>query len=261
MTMGSKPDYVRKKYGPLRDKSLHNVLAHCIHKEFPRIGGPRIRQLCAAMILEVVEKHKRLRDTLSHGQVLWMAVDTNCPPKRHQRIVDTDLIPVVLDLSTPTDIERRIERTTCKERLLRKAIRLSEQAYEQGGLLSNCDLAELLNTQDSRIATILAKHERDTGRIVPRRATLHDVGTGVTHKVIICTSRYVKGKESEQIARDTYHTVEAVDRYLGQYDRVRFCRLQGMSSEDTSRALNCSHNLVLQYLNIDKQLEARNDES
>jgi hypothetical protein len=32
-----------------------------------------------------------------------------------------------------------------------------------------------------------------------------------------------------------------------------------MSSEDTSRALNCSHNLVLQYLQIDKQLEANND--
>jgi len=176
--MGSKPDYVRKKYGPLRDKSLHNVLAHCIHKEFPRIGGPRIRQLCAAMILEVVENHKKLRETVSHGQVLWMAVAA----------------------------ERRIQRTNCEERLLHKAIRLCRQAYEQGGLLSNCDLAEILNTADSRIAHLLAKHERDTGRIVPRRATLHDVGTGVTHKVI-----------------------------------------------------NCSHNLVLQYLRIDKQLETNND--
>jgi len=215
--MGSKPDYIRKKYGPLRDKSLHNVLAHCIHKEFPRIGGPRIRQLCAAMILEVVENHKKPRETVSHGQVLWMAVAADCPPKRHQRIVDTDLIPVTLDL------------------------------------------AELLNTADPRIAHLLAKHERDTGRIVPRRATIHDVGTGVTHKVIICKSRFVEGKEPSQIARDTYHTVESVDRYLGQYDRVRFCKLQGMSSEDTSRALNCSHNLVLQYLRIDKQLEASDD--
>lgn len=257
--MGSKPDYIRKKYGPLDDRSLQNVLAHRIHKEFPRIGGPRIRQLCAAMILEVVESHEKLRETVSHGQVLWMAVATDCPPKRHQRIVDTDLVPVTLDLSTSADIERRIQRTNCEERLLRKAIRLCTQAYQQGGLLSNCDLAELLNTADSRIAHLLAKHERDTGRIVPRRATLHDVGTGVTHKVIICNSRFVEGKEPSQIARDTYHTIEAVDRYLGQYDRVRFCKLQGMSPEDTSHALNCSQNLVLQYLHIDKQLEATND--
>jgi hypothetical protein len=257
--MGRKPDYIRKKYGPLRERSLQNVIAHRIHKEFPRIGGPRIRELCAAMILEVIENHEKLRETVSHGQVLWMAVATDSPPKRHQRIQDTDLVPVTLDLSTPADIERRIERTNCDGRLLSKAIRLCQQAYDQGGLLSNCDLAELLNTADSRIAHLLAQHERDTGRIVPRRATLHDVGTGVTHKVIICRSRFVEGKEPSQIARDTYHTIESVDRYLGQYDRVRFCKLHGMSSEDTSRALNCSHNLVLQYLHIDKQMEARHD--
>jgi hypothetical protein len=32
-----------------------------------------------------------------------------------------------------------------------------------------------------------------------------------------------------------------------------------MSSEDTSRTLKCSHNLVLQYLHIDKQLGASDD--
>ena len=257
--MGSKPDYVRKKYGPLRDKTLHNVLAHCIHKEFPRIGGPRIRQLCASMILEVIKTHERHRESVSHGQMLWMAVAADCPPKRHQRILDTDLVPVILDLSTPADIERRIQRMRPGERLLSKAIRLCKQAYKQGGLLSNCDLAEMLNTNDSRIAHLLAQHERDSGRIVPRRATIHDVGTGLTHKVIICNSRFVDGKESSQIARDTYHTVEAVDRYLGQYDRVRFCRLQGLSPQETSRALNCTHNLVLQYLHIDKELEDHHD--
>lgn len=257
--MGRNPDYVRKKYGPLRDKSLQNVLAHCIHKEFPRIGGPRIRQLCATMILEVVKTHERHRETVSHGQVLWMAVAADCPPKRHQRILDTDLVPVILDLSTPADIERRIQRKRPAERLLNKALRLCKQAYEQGGLLSNCDLAEILTTSDSRIAHLLAQHERDTGRIVPRRATLHDVGTGLTHKVVICNSRYVAGKEPSQIARDTYHTVEAVDRYLAQYDRVRFCKLQGLSSQETSRALNCTHNLVLQYLQINENLEDCHD--
>ena len=38
-----------------------------------------------------------------------------------------------------------------EELLQDKAVRLCEQAYAQGGLLSNCDLAELLATSDSRI--------------------------------------------------------------------------------------------------------------
>jgi hypothetical protein len=36
--MSSKPDFIRKKYGPLREKTLRNELAPRIVKEFPRIG-------------------------------------------------------------------------------------------------------------------------------------------------------------------------------------------------------------------------------
>ena len=79
--MSTKPDFVRKKFGPLRDKTLRNALAHRIVKEFPRIGGPRICQLCADMILEVIFKHMRPQDHVTHGQVLWMAVSLNEPTR------------------------------------------------------------------------------------------------------------------------------------------------------------------------------------
>ena len=45
--MNANTDFVRKHYGPLKDKTLENALAHRIGAEFPRIGGPRIRSLCA----------------------------------------------------------------------------------------------------------------------------------------------------------------------------------------------------------------------
>jgi hypothetical protein len=253
--MSSKPDFIRKKFGPLREKTLRNALAHRIVKEFPRIGGPRICQLCADMILEVISKHMRSRDHLTHGQTLWMAVSVNNPPAHHQRIADTELIPVLLDLSTAEDVHRRIDRLRPAHRLLHKALRLCQQAYEQGGLLSNCDLAELLQADDGRIAGLLAQHERDTNTVVPRRATLHDVGTGLTHKRIICWKRYAEGKEPHIVARETYHSLEAVDRYLGQYDRVRHCRLEGLTPEQTAHALGCGLPLVREYLAIDNLLE------
>jgi hypothetical protein len=255
--MSTKPDFVRKKFGPLRDKTLGKALAHRIAKEFPRIGGPRICQLCADMILEVIFKHMRPQDHVAHGQTLWMAVNVNDPPGRHQKLADTDLVPVLLELSTAEDVHARIERLPASQRLLRKALRLCEQAHRQGGLLSNCDLAELLNADDSRIATVLAEHERQTNTLVPRRATLHDVGTGLTHKRIICWKRYAEGKEPHVVARETYHTLEAVDRYLGQYDRVRHCRLQGLTPEETAHALGCSLRLVQEYLAIDDLLEKK----
>jgi hypothetical protein len=252
--MSSKPDFIRKKFGPLREKTLRNALAHRIVKEFPRIGGPRICQLCADMILEVISKHMRSKENLTHGQALWMAVSVKNPPVHRQRIADTELVPVLLDLCTAEDVQLRIDRLPVRQRLLRKVLRLCQQAYDQGGLLSNCDLAELLNSDDSRVAAVLAEHERVTGTLVPRRATLHDVGTGLTHKRIICWKRYAEGKEPHIVARETYHSLEAVDRYLGQYDRVRHCRLQGLTPEQTAHTLACSLGLVQEYLAIDDLL-------
>jgi hypothetical protein len=253
--MSREPDYIRKKFGPLLDKTLQNALAHCIAEQFPRIGGPRIRQLCAEMILQVIAAHVRSREQVCHGQALWLAVALDDPPAWKQRIADTRLVPVVLDVSAAEDVQARLEYQPAEKRLQNKAVRLCRQAHAQGALLSNCDLAELLNTCDSRIAHVLQAYEQATGQPVPRRATLHDVGSGLTHKAIICRKRYREGKSSDQIARETYHDMESVDRYLGQFDRVRHCRQQGLTPEQTAFTLNCSLRLVQEYLAIDQELE------
>jgi hypothetical protein len=252
--MGSRPDYVRKKFGPLLDKSLKNAISACIGREFPRIGGPRIRELCAQLMLDLIDAHRPLRDRITHGQVVWLAVPIDHPLQRYERIADVPLVPVVLDLSTDDDVQRRLDRQSADQRLLEKCLRLCRQAHAQGGLLSNCDLAELLAKPDSRIAMLLAAHERHSGQLVPRRATLHDVGTALTHKRIICWKRYAEGKEPHLVAKETWHTLEAVDRYLGQYDRVRSCRLQGFTPEQTAHTLACSVGLVHEYLRIDDDL-------
>jgi hypothetical protein len=138
--------------------------------------------------------------------------------------------------------------------LLRKAIRLCEQAHKQGGLLSKCDLADLLSTHDSRITHVLADHERLTNTVVPRRATLYDVEIALTHKRVICWKCYAEGQEPHIVARETYHSLEAVNRYLGQYDRVRHCHLQGLTPKQTAHALGCGPSLVKEYLDIDDLL-------
>jgi alkylated DNA nucleotide flippase Atl1 len=255
--MGRAVDYTRKKFGPLKAKSLRNALAHRM-AELPGMGGARIRRVCADMILEVVWDHLRPREHLRHGQVLWVGLSVDHPPRYRQRIADAQLVPVVLDLSTPRDVDDRIARLRIGQRLQRKAVRLCRQAFEQGAVLSNCDLAELLGTHACTIGRLLKRYEQETGRVVPRRATVHDVGTGVTHKRIICWKRYFEGKESEQIARETCHSIEAVDRYLERFDRVRHCRQEGMTPEKTAYMLRCSVSLVQQYLAIDEEI---NDES
>lgn len=256
--MGGKVDYLRKHYNSLKNKTLQTALSQRIRTEFPRIGGPRIGELCADMILEVLEHHLRPREHVRHGQVVWTAISVDDPPRYLQHVCDVHLVPVVLDLSTPDDIDDRIDRMPAGQRLCRKAIRLCQQAYAQGGVLSNCDLAELLCVGDSQVAVALSGYEDRTGKVVPRRATIHDVGTGLTHKRIICRKRHLDGKTSQQIAQETHHTIEAVDRYLGQYDRVLHCFQQKLDPGQIAYVLHCSQRLVQEYLAIIQEIaEAR----
>jgi hypothetical protein len=257
--MISKNDYLGRRFAPMLNKTLKIALSHRIAKEFPRIGGDRMCDLCAEVVLEVVGQHMRTAESVQHGQCLWMGISVDDPPARRKRIRNTDLVPVILDLSTAEDIQAILDRKAASERMLSKAIRLCEQAHAQGALLSNADLSVIMNRSDSQIATLLAAHERKTHKVVPRRATLHDVGTGLTHKRIICWKRYAEGKSSEQIAIETRHSIEAVDRYLGDFDRVRNCRKQGMTQEQIAFTLEHGVNLVKQYLEIDDELEMRND--
>jgi len=252
--MSNNTDRLKAGIRPLLDKTLENALSHRIAEEFPRIGGPRICKLCAEMILEVVYNHIRPKESVRHGQVVWTAVSKDHPPDRRHRIAETDLVTVVLDVSTPKDIQLRIDRAPNPQRKLHKALRMCRQAYKQGGLLNNYDLSEILNVSDSYISNLLLDYERRKKTIVPRRGTLHDIGTGLSHKWIICHKRYVEGKSPDQIARETYHSLQSVDRYLGQFHRVRHCLHQGFSAVETARILDCSLSLVETYLQMDKEL-------
>ena len=257
--MNAKTDRVKDCYAPMAQKSLRSALVHLLGQQFPRaLGGERLRGLCAQMILEVVERHLLPREHLRHGQVLWIGIDQEDLPARGKGIPQTRLLPVVLDLSTSEDLQRRIDRVPGSERLLQKALRLCHQSYEQGALLSNCDLAELLAADEAYLGRLLAAYERSQGNVVPRRGTLHDLGRALTHKRIICCKRYAEGKNSEQIARETYHSIEAVDRYLGQFDRVRHCRKEHMSAQETAYILCCGLSVVQEYLAIDRELEGEN---
>lgn len=248
------PDYVRQRVAPMKLKGLRKELSRVIRQQFPRIGGSRMTDLCADLVLEIVEKHLRPKDHLQHGQLLWLGFDVNDPPSRGKTMADVRLIPVVLDVCTDEDLDAQLDRMPAPDRLLQRCRRICNQAYEQGALLSNIDLAFMLGAPDSRIASLLAAYERDHQTVVPRRATLHDVGSGVTHKKIISWKRYAEGKTSDQIARETFHTIAAVDRYLGMFDRVRFCRGQNMETHQIARTLKCTERLVREYEAIDRML-------
>jgi hypothetical protein len=264
--MNPAPDYLAKHYGAQRARSLQSALAQRLGAEFPRLGGPRILELCAQMIMEVIDAHLPPRERLQHGQILWNAIDLGERPRRYRSGAQTRKRAVILTLHDDSDVADCLRQPRpahhWAQLRLKRALRMSREAHQQGALLSNVDLSLLLTLADNTLAHLLSAWEQEHGEIIPRRTTLHDVGTGVTHKRLICRKRHLEGKDPSQVARETWHTLESVDRYLGHFDRVRHCRQQGFDAQQTAHLLACTVGLVQEYLRIDDEInEARSDKT
>ena len=131
-----------------------------------------------------------------------------------------------------------------------KIVRLFRQAYEQGAVLSLADVSLLLHIHINTLSDYILTHERETGEMLPRRGTIHDMGRSVTHKAIICYKRLVEQKPTSQVAQETFHSADEVEYYVQCLRRVQLCRDSGMSPEEAAQATGHSLSLVQEYLGL-----------
>ena len=195
-------------------KTFKSALCYLLHTEFPGIFGPTISRLFADKIDELYERFHPPRSRFKSGQVLWTGVAIDDPPSRNKRIEDTRLVPIVLDLVAAQDIHEAQDKVLRSRTRLTKIIRLFRQAYEQGAVLGHADVSLLLNMHISIISTCVLSYERETGQLVPRRGTIHDMGRSVTHKAIICYKSLVEKKPTSQVAQETFYSPEDVEHYV-----------------------------------------------
>jgi hypothetical protein len=127
-------------------------------------------------------------------------------------------------------------------------------ADEQGGTLAETDPSVILSCSLTTIKKDIAEYERENNVELPRRGTVHDLGRSTTHKQIICRKSVQDRKATPDIARETYHSSNAVDRYLNDFDRVRFCLKKCLSVEETAFTTQLSKSLVIEYEELIKEL-------
>jgi hypothetical protein len=253
MTMGIRSSPGWHPYDASDRKTFKSSLCYLLHTEFPGIFGPTISRLFADKIDELYDRFHPPRSRFRAGQVLWTGVAIDDPPSRNKRIEDTRLVPVVLDLVTAQDIEKAKGKGMRVQAHPAKIVRLFRQAHEQGAVLGHADVSLLLNLSISRISTHVLKHERDTGELIPRRGTIHDMGRSVTHKAIICYKSLVEKKPTSQVAQETFHSPEDVEHYVQCFRRIQLCRDKGLSPEEIAHATGHSLALVQEYLDLMKE--------
>lgn len=249
--MRLKEPHCEIEYRPQAAKTLRQCLITSIEREFPRLGGEWVIGLFVDKLLELIEAYWVTRERLKPGQTVWQAVAVDERPGYHKPMTKTQLIPVVITLVNQDDIADLRNGAKPREVLKRAVVRAAHEAYTQQGVLTGVDLGLLFRHSDDYVDTLIREHESETGQTVPRRGTVHDLGRSVTHKAIICRKAFLEGKPTPVIARETFHSPQAVDRYILDFSRIYFATVQrGMSPEETAFATQQSLGLVQQYIGL-----------
>ncbi len=239
------------QYRPQAGKTLREALRHFISREFPRLGGPWVIELFVDKLLQFVDRYQVSRDQLEPGQVLWPAIAIAESPGYRKATYAMRQVPVVITLATQDDIADLRRGVKWTDILKRALVRAAHDAYAQGGVLTTSDLSVLFHRAHSWVAELIRQYETETGQIVPRRGNIHDMGRTVTHKRLICRKAYLEGKTTPVIARETYHSPEAVDRYILDFARVYFATVQRqMSVQETVFAIQRPRYLVEEYVEL-----------
>jgi DNA-binding CsgD family transcriptional regulator len=130
----------------------------------------------------------------------------------------------------------------------RKIMRLTDEAREQGGLLTQEDLAAILDT-DVRTVRRDIRDLDQAGVTVATRGQQKDIGPGVSHRGA-AIRLWLEGKEPVEIARQIKHSIKAVENYLEKFKRVAYLRRRNFDDYQIALTVGMSVSAVKTYVQI-----------
>lgn len=238
-----------KRYKPAHKRFLKPAIENFFKTEFAKSFGPSVRSFIADELIKIFDANNRDINTVKPGQVLWNAIhkDTRADS------ANMKLVPVVLTLVDDDDISKLENGLKVSEHRKNVVARILKEAYAQNALLSMRDVSLLIATTDSQVSVIRKSYEERHKVELPHPGNLHDMGSCLTHKYQIIYKCVVEKKDPLIVARETNHTIKAVDHYLKDFNRVKTLYLDGKDKDYIHLVTKMSLNLIAQYINIINQ--------
>jgi len=164
-------------------------------------------------------------------------------------IKECRLVTVVLTLFEPKEdlmVWHRQGQAVRRKVLVQ---RLTEEAREQGGLLSQEDLALLLFCDTRTVRRDIQELREQQGIFVATRGQIQDIGPGVSHKGV-AIAHWLAGLETVEVARRINHTLHAVERYVHTFCRVVYLVRKGFHPHQIALTVGISSGGVRTFLEI-----------
>lgn len=238
-----------KLYKSAHKRFLKPAIENFFEVEFPKSFGPSTRSLIADELIKIFDANNRDINTIKPGQVLWNAVHKNTRADSK----NMKLVPVVLTLVNDNDISNLVNGMKKSEHKQNVVARILREAYQQEALLSMRDVGLLLAINDSSATQTRKSYEKRHNVDLPHPGNLQDMGSCITHKYQIIYKYVVEKKDPMRIAKETNHTVNAVDNYLRNFNRVKTLYLDNKDEKYINTVTNLSIGLINQYVSIVNQ--------
>jgi hypothetical protein len=241
----------KREYMRMKGKSLKHILVDRFLNHYGYDKGAVTASAIVDDLLALIDQYYRYSDNsfLKQGQMVWHAVPVDEYPKKGKSIAQTKLKPVVLDIITDSDIDDMKIPLHHRELRLKKIERWTQQAYDQGALLTQLDLAVLLTTTTVTTGQYVREYHTIYNKPLPTRGNIQLLGSGQTHKKQII-ALHLKGYLVPTICQKTNHSKEAVERYIRDFESVKLLSTKFDDLDLISRIIRLSSSVVKQYLDL-----------
>ncbi|MFV9629730.1 MAG: DUF1670 domain-containing protein [Methanosarcinales archaeon] len=238
-------------------KSIGSAIKSLLNSEYKFLGGDKIQEMFVEDVMRLFKKYNRNAWNLEPGQTMWFAVHVDEKQSYGKTLEKTRITPVILSVVHDEDRKTRENGYSHKELRKFKIARILREAYEQKGVLSQADVAEMLGISTGTVSKDIREYQMENQVVFPYRGTVHDLGRAITHKKIII-GHFLNNVQTPDIARITGHTEEACDRYIKSYKKVRTL-YDNMNHNEISRTLDMSELLVKEYIVIHEEFNKKEE--
>ncbi len=233
--------YRQAEYARLGKKTPEREFVEALERDFEM--SPRESR----GVLEVVHQTFFDKRDLQAGQVEYTAV--HAQEGSGKPMEEMKKVRVVLARDLPSDREVEAKRGGSQRRKI-QILRMTEEAFDQDGLLTQEDLGRILGVSSRTIRRDVTELMRDGKLKLYLRGVQQDIGKGVTHKVWI-VGLYLEWKTYSEIERITGHSPSAIKAYLNDFSRIVIARERGITSaREIGFYIGRTERLVNEYLSL-----------
>lgn len=235
---------VRREVERLAEKTAERQFLHEMESDF------ELAPAASRAVLETAQQV--LLCTVESGQVREGQM---CVTVVSEREPSGKPLSAMKKVSVVVTVDGGMEDLAVQERFGRsglrrcRVLRMTEEAVDQGGVLTQEDLARLLQT-DARTIRRAVSLLRSEGHWVPTRGTAKDIGRGQTHKAKI-VEMYLRRMTYTEIVRRARHSPGSVKRYVETFGRVVVLWEKGVrKAEEIAYIVGVSERLAGEYLSL-----------